>query len=506
MTDAFCSSMLEIVTQRIIQSSGFESATSQSIRTLNDVFREHLELLGSTISAYANLNGRTIGTACDLLDTMEELLITPEGLKEWLAREGKQLSPCWTVQSDPSRLLEGTIRNGRSNFEDAIEYNFQDTPEFDLPLDTPEIEDLPPSPIFSTQLPDYIPAFFPEFPEIKEDTAMEEASNQSTIDGTLKEKTYQPVIPQAKSTPTEPLPPPLIVRNKKKPVDNPFSHIMSFEDSNLATERNTAQQPLSLIMETNNIHIAKEENQSEKERPRKKLALSVIKALSNTNDLTLKLGEGVIGREDIFKLQTEKEAAPGNHLFIKDVSIFEEIVRDTTDPLLLSRLTTPNLLIDVATTGSSSVPATPTTQHMFNDQYSLPSSPQSSTSYNDVPKPNKSSSMLAALASNKAGLKRMGRPLSPMSLSEFANAKASTGSVDINNMQKTGDSKYIIKKKKMLLQQQLLQQQQQLLLQQQQQQQQQQHQEQQQDQDQQPDIQQEGVKQEGQEKRKEIST
>lgn len=110
MTDAFCSSMLEIVTQRIIQSSGFESATSQSIRTLNDVFREHLELLGSTISAYANLNGRTIGTACDLLDTMEELLITPEGLKEWLAREGKQLSPCWTVQSDPSRLLEGMLK------------------------------------------------------------------------------------------------------------------------------------------------------------------------------------------------------------------------------------------------------------------------------------------------------------------------------------------------------------------------------------------------------------
>lgn len=107
MTDAFCSSMLEIVTQRIIQSSGFESATSQSIRTLNDIFREHLELLGSTMSAYANLNGRTVGTAFDVIDAMEELLITPDSLKEWLIREGKQLAPCWTVQSDPSRLLEG---------------------------------------------------------------------------------------------------------------------------------------------------------------------------------------------------------------------------------------------------------------------------------------------------------------------------------------------------------------------------------------------------------------
>ncbi|CAO3678770.1 unnamed protein product [Rhizopus stolonifer] len=148
MTDAFCSSMLEIVTQRIIQSSGFESATSQSIKTLNDIFREHLELLGSTMSAYANLNGRTVGTAFDVMDAMEELLITPDSLKEWLTREGKQLAPCWTVQSDPSRLLEDTVKKGRPNYEDTIEYSFRETPELDIhsALDTPSEEDYSPLP------------------------------------------------------------------------------------------------------------------------------------------------------------------------------------------------------------------------------------------------------------------------------------------------------------------------------------------------------------------------
>lgn len=110
MTDAFCSSMLEIVTQRIIQSSGFESATSQSIRTLNDIFREHLELLGSTMSAYANLNGRTVGTAFDVIDAMEELLITPDSLKEWLIREGKQLAPCWNYKQIPLKKADQTMK------------------------------------------------------------------------------------------------------------------------------------------------------------------------------------------------------------------------------------------------------------------------------------------------------------------------------------------------------------------------------------------------------------
>ncbi|CEG68207.1 hypothetical protein RMATCC62417_04517 [Rhizopus microsporus] len=471
MADSFCSSISEIVTQRIIQSSGFESATNQSIHVLSDVLRQYLELLGSYVSAYANLNGRTIGNAWDLIDAMEDLYITPDSLKEWLDKEGKQLSPCWAAQSDPSRLLEGTIRKGRHNFEDIIEYNFQSIPEFELCPESPPIEEpLSPTPTYSTTLPQYIPPFLPAFPEIKEDGVVEE-ENGPAIDKSLKEKAIQSMIPQVKAASAESLPPPLIVKNKKKPVDNPFTHIVPFEESILAAEANISQQPLSLAVEPADLST-KKASTPEKEPPRKKARLPALKGLSNTNGAALKLGEGIVGHDELFRIQTENEAAPGNHMFDRDIGVFEEIVRSVTDPLLLPRLTTPNLLIDVATTGTTSVPATPTTQYTMNDQHSVPSSPQSSAS-NDITRPNKAS-MLAALASSKAGLKRLGRPLSPMSLSEFANAKASTGSVDINNMQKTGDSKYIIKKKKMLLQQQLLQQQQQLLLQQQQQQQQQQ--------------------------------
>lgn len=133
--------------------------------------------------------------------------------------------------------------------------------------------------VHSGNLPKYVPEFFPEFPEIKEDNAMEETNNSLTIDSSLKEKAYQPVISQTKAVSNEPLPPPLIVRNKKKPVDNPFSHIVPFEDSNLASERNTAQPPLSLIMKPNSRPFSEEETANE--QPRKKMALSVIKLLSD---------------------------------------------------------------------------------------------------------------------------------------------------------------------------------------------------------------------------------
>lgn len=107
MTDNVCYSILKTATQQIIQSAGFEAANNSSIDTLADVFGKYIELLGSTVSAYANLNGRTTGNSYDLLEAMNEVNIEPKKLKVWLEEEGKFLMPCWSDQSDPGRLIQG---------------------------------------------------------------------------------------------------------------------------------------------------------------------------------------------------------------------------------------------------------------------------------------------------------------------------------------------------------------------------------------------------------------
>lgn len=107
MTDNVCYSILKTATQQIIQSAGFEAANNSSIDTLADVFGKYMELLGSTCSAYANLNGRTIGNSYDLMKALNEVDMEPKKLKSWLEEEGKLLLPCWSDQSDPGRLIQG---------------------------------------------------------------------------------------------------------------------------------------------------------------------------------------------------------------------------------------------------------------------------------------------------------------------------------------------------------------------------------------------------------------
>lgn len=117
MTDNVCHSILKTATQQIIQSAGFEAANNHSIDTLTDIFGQYIELLGSTVSAYAHLNGRTLGTPRDLVEALDDVSLDAKTLKSWLEDEGKALSPCWSAQSDPGRLLQGKhtyTRNGRA--------------------------------------------------------------------------------------------------------------------------------------------------------------------------------------------------------------------------------------------------------------------------------------------------------------------------------------------------------------------------------------------------------
>lgn len=107
MTDNVCYSILKTASQQIIQSAGFDAASNQAIDAFTDVFCNYIQLLGSTVSAYAHLNGRTMGNARDLMEALPEVSIDHDTLKSWLEEDGKALTPSWSAQSDPGRLLQG---------------------------------------------------------------------------------------------------------------------------------------------------------------------------------------------------------------------------------------------------------------------------------------------------------------------------------------------------------------------------------------------------------------
>lgn len=107
MADEFCFALLKTSTLQILQAAGFESGNGHATHVLTNVFEQYLELLSTTASAYSQLSSRSTGTIYDILDTYEALEIDLPNLKNWLEQEAKSLSPSWTEQGDPSRILKG---------------------------------------------------------------------------------------------------------------------------------------------------------------------------------------------------------------------------------------------------------------------------------------------------------------------------------------------------------------------------------------------------------------
>lgn len=363
------------------------------------------------------------------------------------------------------------MNGGKPSYDDIIDYQFGHVEEYEIP--SSPSEDLPPSPITITDsLPDYIPSYFPPFPEIKEDNAIDEA-DKSLLEKQqqLEEQKQQQLQIKAQG---ESLPLPIIVKKRKKPIENPFTHIIPFEESTLASENEDAQQAqqqqqqqklLSLLLkiENNKKRNEKEDEELELER-RKAAATPLLNALQSVKPPTYNVGEGLKDKDRLFIQDSQDVAAPGNHLFNQDAGIFDKLVRHISDPLVISKLTAPNLLIDVATITSTTSNNSPsTTPHHLLYDYSSPGSSRP-TSPEGPSKVSRSSSMLAVLAGGtsqkKAGLKKLNKlsklagpnQSSPMSLSAFAKEGISKSSIDINSF-KGGDSKYIIKKKRMLAEQ-----------------------------------------------------
>ncbi|KAI8877601.1 hypothetical protein K501DRAFT_337296 [Backusella circina FSU 941] len=328
MANNFCSALLETSTIQLLQAAGFESSQSSATHVLTNVFEDYICLLASTVSAYSRLSGRTAGNVWDVMDGFEELAIDLDDLKNWLSTESKSLTPSWTEQGDPSRILEGIIQRGKDTNEDNVLYEYGKQPEktpvgseVEEDEDEEDDEEEVNSPV-DHHLPDYIPKYFPAFPII---------STEEIEPAVVESK-----VPLAVTDSTLPLP--NIVKKKKHPIDNPFTHLTPFEDSMLATDK---EQPeaLSLALDSSKerVHIT----------PRRRRRSETLNQIVNEMEREGPKRKHIKDSTHILSEFTQNDAAPGNNMFTDEPGLLEKLMMDLSPQVAISKLTTPNLLTDI---------------------------------------------------------------------------------------------------------------------------------------------------------------
>ncbi|KAI8997283.1 hypothetical protein BDB01DRAFT_901700 [Pilobolus umbonatus] len=326
MADEFCFSLLNTSTIQLLQAVGFESSQTNATHVLTDIFEHYIQLLASSVSAYSRLSGRTYGNIGDVINAFNELSVNTAQLKEWISDETRFLSPCWTEQGDPSRILEGIIKNGLNNHNDSITYEYGHPLSLEAPPGE-EIEEETNEP--HNHLPAYIPSYLPEFPTI--------ITNEDDIESNVT----KPKLPSLPLTSASVLPLPNIVKQKKKPIDNPFTHLKPFEDSLLAIT--DSDHPESLSLSLNTADSPKESADTPKlgmKRRRSEALIQIMNEIQSPKQLP-NISSHILEKSAI------DEAAPGNTMFTEEKGLLDRLVIDSAPTYAIPKLMTPNLLMDI---------------------------------------------------------------------------------------------------------------------------------------------------------------
>ncbi|KAL0076258.1 hypothetical protein J3Q64DRAFT_1825732 [Phycomyces blakesleeanus] len=431
MTDKFCFALLRITTLQILQSAGYESVHIDPTDILTDVFGQYIQMLGATTNAYAQLAGRTTGTLQDVVDGLEDLAVDTNTLRDWLEEEGKALTPTWSASSDPGRFLQGVVKHGRPSKNEGFLYSYQEVPDpadkdsWEEAIEKAEevLEDAEygdeeeyeeeedeykeenkeeeerkkeNNAAHENALPDYIPPYFPPFPSDPKEEPEQTAAVQP-----LTPISSLPIVTTTEQPNT--LLPSVVVKTRKKPIENPFTYITPFEESTLAADKETPQ-PLSLTVTTTiPTHIASSAINTNTPHPLQKQPSSkrrrigiqkmpldqVIKSLDTKPSKDSKSREKLPGNQAIFRRFTQDEAAPGNTMFGRVPGVLGEIVLQVASPVAVSKLSSPNLLLDVASNttngaqdGNSSVSTSDTTLSLSKSHGSNNSSSNNITNTN----------------------------------------------------------------------------------------------------------------------------
>ncbi|CAO3600753.1 unnamed protein product [Absidia cylindrospora] len=151
----------------------------------------------------------------------------------------------------------------------------------------------------------------------------------------------------------------------RKTNDNPFTHVVSFDDSSLASGNSLSlalssvyskpsssfqQQPQQLdLNEKNELELAKKQRRAEINGTME-TTISTIMDQYRQQQKQLEME----GNQVMFQDITQKEAAPGKSSLGTRDSILDEMVYRLAPPVALARFSSPNLLLDTAITPISS--------------------------------------------------------------------------------------------------------------------------------------------------------
>ncbi|KAI8369533.1 uncharacterized protein BYT42DRAFT_584786 [Radiomyces spectabilis] len=437
MTDKFCFALLRGTTLQTLQSAGFESAHMSATDTLTDVFGQYIQLLASTASHYAQFAGRSTISPWDILDCFAELNIEPKQLQEWLEEEGKALVPPWTDSSDPSRVLTDVVNAGKPEPDDVLVYEYTDV-ESEMPLagisqlgesdqeendeisndvTSPETPTDKPPIDLSSKLPNYVPSYFPPFPPKPKDDVDEENAEATNPAASvnLQQDLSTSTVKQATGQINEStIPSSVVVTRRKRPIENPFTHITTMEESSFAATDKETLPSLSLTLMSQKQSWPEPERQKRRRLESENSSLKqAIEMLSRTSTERKRSLHPLSAQSTLFQAFTRDEAAPGNTMFGEDQGVLNNLVRQMAPPLAVAKLSSPNLLLDVAIQGGGSG--------------------SSGTSANPVRTPNETignksvgnTSILASLAGGQARRKSSTSGTSPLISSAPATTPAS---------------------------------------------------------------------------------
>lgn len=168
---------------------------------------------------------------------------------------------------------------------------------------------------------------------------------------------------------------PNIVKKKKRPTDNPFTHLKPFEDSILASIEIDRPEALSVSI-TQKPNINSSENidsnvHREKRRRHSEIINQITDKMEYQNERNFK--KVLINDTGIFNEANKQLAIPGDTMFSQEAGLLDKLMANTAPPIAIANLMTPNLMIDAIVQPK---PATPTNALQLNMTI-LPSRKQS---------------------------------------------------------------------------------------------------------------------------------
>lgn len=226
---------------------------------------------------------------------------------------------------------------------------------------TKDDNDIQPAAVTLTVRPDYIPAHLPAFPPTTTaatdpEKMLDTSVTEKRTDLTTIQTPYPNLLSSLLPSTDHKLSPP---SSSKKANDNPFTHVVSFDESSLASGNGLF---FTLASSSQQKHKIKDDHEEDLERAKKRHRAEINGSMESTVNTIMQQYHRqqhlytipMDGNQRMFQHITQNEAAPGKTLLGTRDGVLDEMVYRLAPPVALARLSSPNLVMDTTPSDSDS--------------------------------------------------------------------------------------------------------------------------------------------------------